>query len=187
MKRKTLLLLIAVPLGAACSADDWPEALRRAPGPDDAVALVPWFSTMHRGLAIQPYKMPVPRPPVPGTVPVTGLEPPLLITPANLPVIDRLANPTDQTAASLDAGKVDYDVYCTPCHGGTGAGDGPVNEKLLVTPSLLTDQARGYTDGYLYTIIRHGRGIMPAYGDRIPPERRWNVVNYVRMLQGAAQ
>jgi mono/diheme cytochrome c family protein len=93
----------------------------------------------------------------------------------------------DRTAASLEAGKISYDVYCLPCHGDRGAGNGPVNEKLLVTPSLLTEQARRYSDGYLYTIIRHGRGIMPAYGDRIAGDRRWDLVNYVRVLQEVAQ
>lgn len=185
MKRE-MMLLAAVLAGAGCSANDWPDGLRRVPGPDDAVALVPWFSTMHTGIAILPYKMPVPRPPVPGTVPVTGAEVPTPITPANLTAIDGLRNPVDRTAESLEAGKEAYDVYCTPCHGAKGAGDGPVNAKLLVTPSLLTQQARRYTDGYLYAIIRHGRGIMPAYGDRIAGDHRWDVVNYVRVLQEVA-
>jgi mono/diheme cytochrome c family protein len=181
-----MMLLAAVLAGAGCSANDWPDGLRRVPGPDDAVALVPWFSTMHTGIAIRPYKMPVPRPPVLGTVPVTGAEPPLLVIPANLTAIDALRNPVDRTAESLEAGKGAYDVYCTPCHGAKGAADGPVNAKLLVTPSLLTQQARRYTDGYLYAIIRHGRGIMPAYGDRIAGDHRWDVVNYVRVLQEVA-
>lgn len=185
MKRE-LMVLTAVLAGAACSANDWPDGLRRVPGPDDAVALVPWFSTMHTGIAVQVYKWPVPRPPVPGTVPVTGAEAPLPIIPANLPAIDALRNTVDRTAESLEAGKIAYDVYCTPCHGDKGAGNGPVNEKLLVTPSLLTQQARRYTDGYLYAIIRHGRGIMPAYGDRIAGDHRWDVVNYVRVLQEVA-
>jgi mono/diheme cytochrome c family protein len=185
--RPNVILLAAGLAVMGCSADDWPDVLRRVPGPDEAVALVPWFSTMHYGLAIQVYKMPVPRPPVPGTVPVTGAEVPLPITPTNRPAIDALVNPAAQTAASLDAGKVEFDIYCYPCHGAEGAGDGPVNEKLLVTPSLLTDQAMEYTDGYLYTVVRHGRALMPAYGDRIPADRRWDVVNYVRMLQGVAR
>jgi mono/diheme cytochrome c family protein len=142
---------------------------------------------MRRGLAIQPYKWPEPRPPVEGTVPVTGNDPPLEILPSNLPAIDALRNPVESTAASLEVGKVEYDIFCLPCHGAEGAGDGPVNEKLLVTPSLLTDQARRYTDGYLYTIIRHGRRLMPVYGDRIRGDDRWHVVNYVRLLQGADQ
>jgi mono/diheme cytochrome c family protein len=185
--KREMMLLAAVLAGAGCSANDWPDRLRRVPGPDDAVAAVPWFSTMHTGIAIQPYKTPVPRPPVPGTVPVTGAEAPTPIVPANLPAIDALRNPADRTAESLEAGKVAYDVYCMPCHGDKGAGNGPVNEKLLVTPSLLTEQARRYTDGYLYAIVRHGRGIMPAYGDRIPGDRRWDVVNYVRVLQEVAR
>lgn len=181
------MLLALTVVSLACSANDWPDGLRRVPGPDDAIGLVPWFSTMHSGLAIQPYKMPVPRPPVEGTVPVSGREVPLPITPANLPAINALRNPVDRTSASLETGKAQYEVFCQPCHGATGKGDGPVNEKLLVTPSILTDQAKRYTDGYLYAIVRHGRGIMPAYGDRIPGTERWDVVNYVRVLQGGAQ
>lgn len=186
MKRNAMLLALAA-AAAGCSANDWPDGLRRVPGPDDAVAVVPWFSTMHYGLAVQPYKWPVPRPPVEGTVPVTGAEPATPITPANLAVINAIRNPVPRTAPSLERGKLRYDVFCLPCHGAGGAGDGPVNEKLLVTPSLLTDQARRYTDGYLYAIVRHGRGIMPAYGDRVPGDERWDVVNYVRVLQGAGQ
>jgi hypothetical protein len=51
-------------------------------------------------------------------------------------------------------------------------------------PSLLTDRARAFSDGYLYSIIRYGRGVMPRYGDKIFNQgTRWAVVNYVRMLQ----
>jgi mono/diheme cytochrome c family protein len=182
--------LLAVGLLAfigACSAEHWPDWMRRWPSPDDLVAAVPWFATMHRGLAVQPYKWPAPRPPVAGTIPVTGNEPPLPLTPTNLPAINAVRNPVLRTAASLEAGKKRFDTYCLPCHGEKGAGDGPVNEKLLVAPSLLTDQAKQYTDGYLHAIIRHGRGIMPAYGDRIIGDDRWNVVNYLRVLQGTAR
>jgi mono/diheme cytochrome c family protein len=108
----------------------------------------------------------------------------LLVVPANYRAIDALVNPVPSTSESLEAGKVKYDVFCLPCHGAEGRGDGPVNEKLRIAPSLLTDQARRYTDGYLYAIVRHGRGVaMPAYGDRILPTDRWQVVNYVRLLQ----
>ena len=47
-----------------------------------------------------------------------------------------------------------------------GAGDGPVG-KRMGAPSLLTDRAKAYRDGYLYSIIRYGRGVMPQYGDKI--------------------
>lgn len=182
MKSNRLVLGLCV-MAAACTADQW----ERFPGPDDVVGLVPWFSTMKLGLAVQPYKWAPPRMPVPGTVPISGNEPPLPVTPANMPAINALTNAVPQTAQSLERGQDRYEIYCLPCHGAGGAGDGPVNEKLLVTPSLLTDQAQRYSDGYLYIMIRHGRGIMPAYGDRIRGDDRWHVVNYVRMLQGAGQ
>jgi hypothetical protein len=54
----------------------------------------------------------------------------------------------------------------------------------LYPPSLRTDRVRGFTDGYLWGIIRNGRGAMPPY-DRIEELDRWDVVNYVRALQAA--
>jgi hypothetical protein len=57
----------------------------------------------------------------------------------------------------------------------------------VAAPSLLTPRAIGYTDGYLYSIMRYGRGIMGKYGDKITEQDdRWQVVNYVRQLQAAA-
>ncbi len=185
MKRKVLAAAVCLVVAAGCTRDQW----QRFPGPDDMVALVPWFSNMYRGPAIGPYKMPEPRPPVPGTIPVTGNEPPTPITadPADLARINALRNPGQRTAASLERGELMYSIYCLPCHGDAGAGDGPVNRVLMVTPSLLEDRARRLSDGYLYAIIRHGRGVMPAQGDRVLPEDRWHIVNYVRVLQGAAR
>jgi mono/diheme cytochrome c family protein len=140
---------------------------------------------MHRGLAIQPFKMPLP--PVEGTVPITGIEPLVRVIPSNYPVLDRAENPVPQTAESLEAGKKYFDIYCYPCHGREGAGDGPVNEKLFIAPSLLTERARDLTDGMLHGIIRAGRGAMQSYAEGVRGDNRWHVVNYVRQLQGAAQ
>jgi hypothetical protein len=51
-------------------------------------------------------------------------------------------------------------------------------------PSLLTARARAYPDGYIYSIIRYGRGVMPRYGDKVYlPLDRWAIVNHVRKLQ----
>lgn len=180
--RSEAILLIAL-AAAGCSRDAW----QRMPGPDDAIAAVPWFSTMRHTIAVKPYEMPLQ--PVEGTVPITGVEMPLTVSAsADLPAIERLRNPVPSTAESLERGRDRYEIYCTPCHGDGGAGDGPVNAKLFnLAPSLLTDQAQSRSDGYLYTLIRSGRGIMPAYGDKVRGEDRWHVVNYIRMLQGAAQ
>jgi mono/diheme cytochrome c family protein len=92
----------------------------------------------------------------------------------NVPVIPR----------NVDAiGDTLYQNFCTVCHGPTGNADGPVSGQIGA-PSLLTARARAYSDGYLYSIIRYGRGVMPRYGDKIyAPVERWAVVNHVRKLQ----
>jgi mono/diheme cytochrome c family protein len=182
-----LAVIAAVLVLSGCTRDQW----QRLPGPDEAVKLIPLFATMTKGLAVQPYKWPIPRPPVAGTVPVTGGEAPTPITnrPDDLARINALRNPVQMTALSLERGRERYDIYCTPCHGETGDGQGPVpvGTNLPWVPSLLTPIAGRHSDGMLYAITRHGRGLMPAYGDRLRGEDRWHVVNYVRQLQGAAR
>jgi mono/diheme cytochrome c family protein len=169
-------------LAAGCTRDQW----QRFPGPDDVIALFPWFSNMYTGPAIQPYKMPLA--PVEGTVPITGVQPDLQITPATIAAIDRLENPVLQTAESIERGRDRYEIYCQVCHGDEGAGDGPVADALAgIVPSILTDRAMAYSDGYMYTLINRGRAVMPHYGDKIRGDDRWHVVNYVRVLQGAAR
>ena len=179
--RSSWLALIIVLLAGGCSRDSW----QRSPGPDDAVKLVPWFAFMEKGPAIQPYKMN--RMPAEGAVPIDGVEPPLPVIPENFAAIDGLRNPTQLTAESLDTGKKYFDIFCMPCHGEVGAGDGPVNAKMFIVPSLLTDRARGLSDGMIYSIIRHGRGAMRPYGEGVRGINRWHVVNYVRQLQGASR
>lgn len=166
---------------SACTRDQW----QRFPSPDDAVAAVPWFATMHRGIAIQPYQMP--RVPVPGTVPVGGTLVADSVIPANYDRINRLVNPVQRTAASIDRGKELYTTYCVPCHGVTGHGDGPIIAKFIRPPDLTAAQARGYTEGYLYSLIASGRGLMPPYGDKVRGDDRWSVVNYLRAVIQAEQ
>ena len=82
------------------------------------------------------------------------------------------------------AGDTLYQTYCAVCHGSAGDAKGPVSSRIGA-PSLLTGRARGYSDGYVYSIIRYGRGVMPRYGDKVYlPSDRWAIVNHVRKLQG---
>ena len=82
------------------------------------------------------------------------------------------------------AGDTLYLTYCAVCHGSAGDAKGPVSSRIGA-PSLLTGRARGYSDGYLYSIIRYGRGVMPRYGDKVYlPSDRWAIVNHLRKLQG---
>ena len=155
----------------------------RVPSPDDVLKAVPWFDHMIKSRAIHPYqRADIPRITVPGTVPITGGEPndSALFKSGNASIADRMVNPT-APGADVAPGDTLYVTYCAVCHGMAGAGDGPVR---VGAPSLLTDKARGYSDGYLYSIIRYGRGVMPRYGDKVYRHLdRWAIVNYVRKLQ----
>ena len=87
-------------------------------------------------------------------------------------------------------GKELYEVNCYSCHGMTGLGDGPVIKNDLRQNSyfypvnLKQQQTINRTDGYIYAYIRYGgKVMMPAYG-RITPEEAWDIVYYLRYLQG---
>jgi mono/diheme cytochrome c family protein len=157
------------------------------PGPDDLMHLVPWFDAMIKQPDVFPYqRADVPRNTVPGTVPITGGEADWSAewSVLNTTNVDKLVNPLAGQPASA-AGDTLFHTFCAVCHGQTGAGDGKVGVQMAALP-LITDRARALSDGYLYSIIRYGRGVMPKYGDKVRGEKRWEIVNYVRQLQQAA-
>ncbi len=188
-------LLASCLMLTGCTVEDW----RRSPGPDDIVALVPWFANMVGHVATPPLKSwcaedrPRCRQPVDGTVPITGLDdlvPPiqLLPTPANIQAMGRtFQNPVARTAESLERGRDRYDIFCALCHGAQGAGDGPITAVMPIVPSLVSPQVQGRNDGYIYAIITNGRGLMKQYRQRVRSDDRWHIVNYLRILQGIAQ
>jgi mono/diheme cytochrome c family protein len=182
-RRRFLFGLVFLVLVSGCTREQW----HRLVSPDDIMALFSWFSVMQRSPAIQPYKMPLQ--PVEGTVPVSGTEVVLPAVPQNQAALDRLRNPVQRTAASIERGRDRYDIYCAVCHGADGLGDGPVASSLANAVRNLTDQrVLDQSDGWMYAVIAKGFGaLMPGYGGRIQPEDRWHIVNYVRTLQGGTQ
>ncbi|MEJ7810454.1 MAG: cytochrome c [Gemmatimonadaceae bacterium] len=122
------------------------------------------------------------------SVPIHGSAAPGLVVsytpaPATLDSMRGLVNPLAADERSVENGRKYYQINCAVCHGVKGDGQGPVLRYGIPAPSLLTDNAKGYPDGYIFGIIRNGRGLMPTY-DRIEEADRWDVVNYVRGLQG---
>ncbi|MGM0670279.1 MAG: c-type cytochrome [Gemmatimonadota bacterium] len=102
------------------------------------------------------------------------------------PVVVSLQNPVPATEPSIQRGEELFVRFCAPCHGPNGDGvTGYIIPAGYPPYPLMTDRVKGFTDGYLYGMIRVGRGLMPAYGHRIGHFDRWNVVNYLRVLQGA--
>jgi mono/diheme cytochrome c family protein len=102
------------------------------------------------------------------------------------PTVVNLQNPVPPTDQSLGRGEVLFNRVCAPCHGEEGLGaQAYIIEvhPLLAAYDLAGATVAGYTDGYLYGMIRVGRGVMPAYGHQISHFDRWHIVNYVRQLQ----
>ena len=102
-------------------------------------------------------------------------------------VIVNLRNPVPATVESLDRGEELFLRFCAPCHGPYGDGvSGYILSAGFPPFPLISDRVKGFTDGFIYGMIRMGRGNMPSYGHRISHFDRWNVVNYLRVLQGVA-
>ena len=102
-------------------------------------------------------------------------------------VVVNLANPVVADETSLERGEELFLRFCAPCHGPNGDGvSGYILPAGYPPYPLNTDRVIAFTDGYIYGMIRMGRGNMPAYGHRISHFDRWNVVNYLRVLQGVA-
>lgn len=102
-------------------------------------------------------------------------------------VIQGLVNPIDPNdAEAMARGQELYERYCIVCHGPDGVGANAniaAQHPILPAYNLSGEQVTGYSDQYLYAMIRVGRGLMPEYGSRITHFDRWKIVNYVRTLQ----
>lgn len=84
----------------------------------------------------------------------------------------------------LERGETRYKIYCTPCHGLQGDGNGMVAMRgMKHPPSYHQDRLRQATNGYMYDVITNGFGAMMSYSAQIPPRDRWAIVAYVRALQ----
>jgi len=94
----------------------------------------------------------------------------------------RLANPVAATPESIARGRQYYTIFCVPCHGVSGAGNGPVAKKLPVPPMNLTNDfiQKDTFESWVFAMISFGGRVMPAYANDLSVEERWDVVNYVR-------
>lgn len=121
---------------------------------------------------------------VEGTVPrsVGRLEPAVVSgTDASGPVT---RVPVPLTGALLRVGQSRFDIYCAPCHGRTGLGDGMIVRRgFRRPPSYFEPRLLAVTPGYIYDVLVNGFGAMPPYAGVLAIDERWAVVAYVQALQ----
>jgi mono/diheme cytochrome c family protein len=92
--------------------------------------------------------------------------------------------PVAVTPALLRRGQERYGIYCTPCHGATGRGNGMVVQRgYRPPPSFHIDRLRNEKAGYFFDVITSGFGAMPDYAAQVPVRDRWAIVAYIRALQ----
>src|SRR5688572_14976461 len=92
--------------------------------------------------------------------------------------------PMAVTPAFVQRGRQRFEIYCAPCHGVAGRGDGIVVRRGLRAPSSFhVDRLRAQPDGYFFDVITSGFGAMPDYAAQVPVADRWAIVAYLRALQ----
>lgn len=94
-----------------------------------------------------------------------------------------LENPLPASEDVLDDGRVLYANFCAPCHGGAGAGDGPVGLVYKGVPNFSAGRYAEMTEGHVFHVITHGQGRMWPYASQVAPIDRWKIVHYVQTLQ----
>ncbi len=95
-----------------------------------------------------------------------------------------LADPPPVTEALLQRGKERYGIFCAPCHGFDGDGDGIVVKRgFPAPPSYHSDALIEAPASHFLDVMKNGYGVMYSYADRVAPGDRWAIVAYIRALQ----
>ena len=104
-----------------------------------------------------------------------------------------IKNPFDSTGQILADGKALYETYCQHCHGAKGEGDGKVAQGVTVdgvqkgqvagVANLRGDAYKNISEGHLFHVITHGKGLMGSHGGQVNPDERWKIAKYVKSLQ----
>ena len=144
----------------------------------------PWSKDMSEQISIKPQEsvdpdkpgmMPLPKHsvPVPGTTSLVK----------DMDTAMKQVNPIAADEKSVELGGRLFGIYCTPCHGYAGKGDGLVGKKLILQPfDLTSDAVKQLTDGFIWGYMTFGGAIMPSYANDLSPTERWHVINYVRKV-----
>lgn len=180
--RRTLGVLVLPLVLSACDPNDWLTDMKQQPSVDTwqkfSLDSLTGETTPFRG---NPQ----------GSVPVTGVtvaewEVSYAPTMQAVDSLSRVPNPVEADARSLANGHRLYQVNCTVCHGELGDANSPMRQlspNYGFAPAINGAVTAARSDGYLWGMLRNGRGLMANY-NRISESERWDIVNYVRGLQG---
>ena len=98
-----------------------------------------------------------------------------------------VATPPPIDDALLRRGQERYGIYCTPCHGQAGRGDGMIVQRgFPPPPDYNSPRLRAVSAQHIFDVITNGYGVMYSYAARVEPRDRWAIVAYVRALQASA-
>ena len=124
------------------------------------------------------------RPIVEGTVARGQLQEDTMLYTGKVNGADTTVFPFPVDAAVMARGQERFNIFCAPCHGRTGQGDGMVVRRgYRRPPSIHQDRLRDAPAGHFFDVITNGFGAMPEYASEIKVEDRWAIVAYVRALQ----
>ena len=94
------------------------------------------------------------------------------------------ADPPPVDMALLQRGKERFEIFCAPCHGYEGDGDGAIVRRGFPRPPSYYEPKLMRADARLFfDTITNGYGVMYSYGSRVPPHDRWAIAAYIRALQ----
>jgi mono/diheme cytochrome c family protein len=97
-------------------------------------------------------------------------------------LVDQL--PVPLTKDLLARGRDRFEIFCAPCHGRVGTGDGAVAKRgMRPPPSYHIQRLKEAPVGHFFDVITNGFGIMPEYAGQVPPADRWAIAAYIRVLQ----
>ena len=135
---------------------------------------------LHLDMVDQPTYRPQndPRPLPAQTIPVSGWEQAMTRQQAEL-----TPNPVPATPAAAQRAAALFGIYCTPCHGASGRGDGIIAKKIPKPADLTAPKYAAYKDGFFYDVMRVGSGLMPPQYESLSPAERWTIVHHIRSLE----
>ena len=92
-------------------------------------------------------------------------------------------NPLKITMPLLRRGQERYEIFCAPCHGATGTGNGVMTQFGMVGVASITDDLHKLMpDGEYFSVITNGKNRMMPYAPQVKVADRWAIVAYIRVL-----